>query len=218
MHSRLYTSFVEKAAAKSSNQPSQTNAERSYETRSALVAAALESLVAIGYARTTGVEVCRRADLTRGALNHHFPDFGHLLASALGAAYERLLVPVELPEELGPLESRVHQAQDRIAQPEFKAVVELWLASQNDPNLGEMLAEAMAQGAGLFEPQSMLDQPAQDMSAETQRVFWTISETFIGLGVGIATNGGRRLAHHDAVVELMLELARSSDQRTQSLP
>lgn len=199
-----------------SQQTSVPNEVRSAATRAALVDAALDALVEVGYARTTGVEICRRAGVTRGALQHHFPAFGQLLASALGAAYDRLLAPVAVPPEVGPLERWVHQAEARVGAPEFKAIIELWLGSQNDPELSEVLAEAMAQGSLLFDPSMILSSEVPRGDDRSERIYRTINEALVGLGVGIATNGGRQLGHHDAVVETLLDLARSTDATNRS--
>src|SRR5678815_5611624 len=50
-----------------------TQQQRREETRRALLDAAVESLIEVGFARTTTLEVQRRADVSRGALLHHFP-------------------------------------------------------------------------------------------------------------------------------------------------
>ena len=42
--------------------------------RARLIAATRQSLMDHGYGRTTAVDVCRQAGVTRGALFHHFPD------------------------------------------------------------------------------------------------------------------------------------------------
>lgn len=194
------------------SQTSVPNEVRRAATHAALVEATLESLVDVGYVRTTGVEVCRRAGVTRGALQYHFPDFGQLLASALGVAYDRLLVPAPVPPGVGPLERWVHQVRARVGAPEFKAILELWLGAQNDPDLGEVLAGAIAHGSILFTPSMVLSAEDTGTDPSTDRIYRTINEAFIGLGVGIATNGGRALGHHDAVVDTLLELARTTDQ------
>src|ERR1700742_690465 len=58
-------------------------ADRSAAMRTRLVAAAKASLMDSGYARTTAVEVCARAGVTRGALFHHFEDLSALFAATL---------------------------------------------------------------------------------------------------------------------------------------
>jgi AcrR family transcriptional regulator len=50
-----------------------TQVEMSERTKAALREAAIDSLCELGYVKTTGVEIARRAGVTRGALHHHFP-------------------------------------------------------------------------------------------------------------------------------------------------
>ena len=58
-------------------------AQRSAETRTALVRAARRLFAAQGYAGTATEEVVRRARVTRGALYHHFRDKRDLFAAVL---------------------------------------------------------------------------------------------------------------------------------------
>src|SRR5512146_1580663 len=60
-----------------------TQQQRRDETRRALLDATVESLIEVGFARTTTLEVQRRADVSRGALLHHFPSKAELLVAAV---------------------------------------------------------------------------------------------------------------------------------------
>jgi AcrR family transcriptional regulator len=60
-----------------------TQEERSAETRARLIEAALDLLVERGYATVTETEIAKRAGVTRGALNHHFPSKDDLIAQAV---------------------------------------------------------------------------------------------------------------------------------------
>jgi AcrR family transcriptional regulator len=60
-----------------------TQQQRREETRRALLDAAVESLIEVGFARTTTLEVQRRAEVSRGALLHHFPSKAELLVAAV---------------------------------------------------------------------------------------------------------------------------------------
>src|SRR5437773_8551518 len=60
-----------------------TQQQRRDETRRALLDAAVESLIEVGFSRTTTLEVQRRADVSRGALLHHFPSKAELLVAAV---------------------------------------------------------------------------------------------------------------------------------------
>src|SRR5512144_1744818 len=60
-----------------------TQQQRREETRRALLDAAVQSLIEVGFARTTTLEVQRRAGVSRGALLHHFPSKAELLVAAV---------------------------------------------------------------------------------------------------------------------------------------
>jgi AcrR family transcriptional regulator len=73
-----------KAAAKlEAIRAPRTQQQRREETRRALLDAAVESLIEVGFARTTTLEVQRRAEVSRGALLHHFPSKAELLVAAI---------------------------------------------------------------------------------------------------------------------------------------
>jgi AcrR family transcriptional regulator len=80
-----------------------TQQQRRDETRRVLLDAAVESLVEVGYARTTTLEVQRRANASRGALLHHFPSKTELLVAAVDhlaemRARELKALATELPQ------------------------------------------------------------------------------------------------------------------------
>src|SRR5258705_13539848 len=80
-----------------------TQQQRREETRRALLDAAVESLIEVGFARTTTLEVQRRAEVSRGALLHHFPSKAELLVAAVAhlaemRAKELKQLSVGLPE------------------------------------------------------------------------------------------------------------------------
>src|SRR5580693_949170 len=80
-----------------------TQQQRRDETRRALLDAVVESLIEVGFARTTTLEVQRRADVSRGALLHHFPSKAELLVAAVDhlaemRARELRLLALELPK------------------------------------------------------------------------------------------------------------------------
>jgi AcrR family transcriptional regulator len=68
-----------------------SNETRSAEMRAALIEAAIRSLCAIGYSKTTTHEICRRAGATSGAIQHHFGSKDELILATL----ERLRVEME---------------------------------------------------------------------------------------------------------------------------
>jgi AcrR family transcriptional regulator len=192
------------------------NDARSDATRERLIEATVSALTERGYSNTTGVEVCRRAGLTRGALNHHFPEFAGLLIATLETLYGQLLARSS-DSTGGPLERVVADAHLRVSQPQFKAVIELWLASRNDAELGARLAEAIAKGSARFSPAMVLaGQQAQSATPAFEAAYRTIVEALIGIGLGRATGNGQPMAHEPMVLQVLTDLAREQDQQQQT--
>lgn len=118
-----------------------TQAERSAETRARLLDATIACLVERGYAGTTTLAVCERAGVSHGSLLHHYRTRERLLGAALEALYARLREPVlralaDLPEGEARVDALVELMWGAFGAPEFKAVVELWLAAANQPDVG----------------------------------------------------------------------------------
>jgi AcrR family transcriptional regulator len=118
-----------------------TQAERSSETRSRLIDATIGCLVERGYTGTTTMAVCERAGVSHGSLLYHYGTREQLLGAALDATYERLRTPVmeaiaKLPEGEARVDALVELLWGAFGAPEFKAVVELWLAAANQPDVG----------------------------------------------------------------------------------
>jgi AcrR family transcriptional regulator len=117
-----------------------TQAERTAETRSRLVEATIDCLIELGYQGTTTLAVCKRAGVSHGSLLYHYGTRERLLGAALEAVYERLRNPVieaigQLPEGEERIEALVELMWDAFGAPEFKAVIELWLAAANQPGV-----------------------------------------------------------------------------------
>ncbi|MFT7687720.1 MAG: AcrR family transcriptional regulator [Candidatus Azotimanducaceae bacterium] len=189
-------------------QSNNRNDAKSNATRSRLVASTIDSLMEIGFTKTTGVEVCRRAGLTRGALNHHFPDFADLLVETIRCLYLKLL-NIKSAGDFGLLEQILMDSHTRVIQPEFKAVIELWLASRNDEAFGSRLAQAIASSAELFSLEMMLvGKSKQKIPKEFEPIYRTIMEALIGVGLGRAVGKGQPLAHESMVLEFLQNLTR----------
>jgi len=134
--------------------PRRSQAERSAETRGRLVEATIRCLVERGYSGTTTLAVCREAGVSHGSLLHHFGTREQLLGAALEAVYARLRSRVvagleALPAGDARVEALVEVMWSAFGAPEFKAVVELWLAAANQPDVSwAVWPEARAFDAG----------------------------------------------------------------------
>lgn len=188
-----------------------TQAERSREMRARLIQAAIDSLIEQGHARTTAVEVCKRAGVTRGALHHHFDDLAALLAAAMSEAYDRYFVPRE-EAALGSLEAWVDRAWSRLQRPQFKAVIEVWLAARNQPELEPGLRPAIEKYQRLFSIDGNAVLRKRFKGSRKMQAFYRLAaETMIGLALGRATSpAGRPLAHEALVVAQLRELAKQA--------
>jgi AcrR family transcriptional regulator len=142
-----------------------TQQQRREETRRALLDAAVESLIEVGFARTTTLEVQRRAEVSRGALLHHFPSKAELLVAAVDhlaemraremKAFASQLPPdgTEPPAETGRRaehapggDARTGAVLDLLWQcfsgTFFKVSMELRTAARTDPELRRVLTVA----------------------------------------------------------------------------
>ena len=122
---------------------------RSLATRARLLDAAIETLVAQGYAALTTTEVCRRAGLSQGALFKHFAS----KAGLLGALAERLFAALiedfraafgAAPRQGDRLGAALGQLSRSFAEPRLLAALELYTAARTDALLRAQLAPVLA--------------------------------------------------------------------------
>lgn len=132
--------------------PRRTQAERTAETRRALLDATLEALVDVGFKGTTTTEVARRAGVSVGALQGHFPTKVGLLSAAVDFALNRRIQEFEvLMAGLDSAADKLDEAVDLLwsmyCGPTFTATHELWVAARTDPDLAPAVIETDRQFA-----------------------------------------------------------------------
>lgn len=123
-----------------------TQAERTAETRRALLDATFDALVEVGYKATTTTEVAHRAGVSLGALLHHFPTKADLLTGAVAHSFGRRIEDYGLlMADLDPAADKLDAAIDLLwsmyARPTFTAWHELWVAARTDPDLAAPMIE-----------------------------------------------------------------------------
>jgi AcrR family transcriptional regulator len=84
-----------------------SHAARTAETRARLIAAVVESIAEVGFARTTAPEIARRAGVTWGAVQHHFGGKDGMLVAVLDDSFRRFAERLEaIPVEGTSVERR----------------------------------------------------------------------------------------------------------------
>jgi len=124
--------------------PVRTQAERRASTQHAILDATVETLLEIGYAKTTTNEISRRAGVSHGILFRYWPTKGELLAAASGRLLERLIegyrrLDRESASELS-VKAAVERMWDTHQSREQAARTELLVASRTEPELAAAMA------------------------------------------------------------------------------
>ncbi|MEU0534211.1 TetR/AcrR family transcriptional regulator [Amycolatopsis tolypomycina] len=117
-----------------------TQAQRREQTRTALLDATIDCLVEVGYARTSVQEICARAGVSKGAVQHHFTAKAELMAAAVEHLTTKLRRQLAASlEDLPSGGSGVAAAIDLLwagySGTLSTAVTELWVAARTDPEL-----------------------------------------------------------------------------------
>lgn len=133
---------MQSTAAKPRKSADAAPPERSIRDR--ILDAAVQSLIEQGAARTTTLEVQRKAEVSRGALLHHFPTHAELLSATVVDLVRRNEQSVfELLDKLQSAPDAVERAIRALAlmmaQPPFMAELELWALARTDEGLREAL-------------------------------------------------------------------------------
>ncbi|MEU2258515.1 TetR/AcrR family transcriptional regulator [Nocardia xishanensis] len=118
----------------------ETQAQRRARMRTRLLDAAIESLVEVGYAGTTTLEVQNRAGVPRGTLQHHFPTKPDLLAGAVEHLAARRLEQLTtefaaIPDDADRLATAVDLTMRMFSGSSFLAALEIWVGARTDHEL-----------------------------------------------------------------------------------
>ena len=124
-----------------------TQQQRRDETRRALLDATVESLIEVGFARTTTLEVQRRAETSRGALLHHFPSKTELLVAAVDhlaemRAAELKVLAAGLPDGRSRTDAVLDLLWQCFSGTFFQVTMELRTAARTDNELRPVLVAA----------------------------------------------------------------------------
>jgi len=143
--------------------PRRTQTERSADTRSRLIQAAITCLYRTGYSATTITTVAEEAGVSRGAMTHQFPAKTDLMLAVVQSVFEddsnlyNAAVASMTPRQWS--QSFPRTMWNIISRPSGIAVMEIMLASRSDPGLAKKLRAL----------QTDIDKRAHKWSAERVR-------------------------------------------------
>ncbi|MGE5612636.1 MAG: TetR/AcrR family transcriptional regulator [Nitrososphaerales archaeon] len=125
-----------------------TQEERSQQTREAILEAAGQCVRELGYAKVRLADIARAAQLTTGALQHHFADKDELMRSVAISAFEQIEHTVtSVGEQPGTLNQRITACVALMTSiyesSRVLAAFEIIYATREDPAYRESLQEAL---------------------------------------------------------------------------
>lgn len=117
-----------------------TQEQRREQTRTALLDATISCLVELGYARTSVQEICARAGVSKGALQHHYAAKSELMAAAVQhltdqLKQQRIAEVQHLPEGADRISAAIDTLWEAYSGTLATAVTELWVAARTDQEL-----------------------------------------------------------------------------------
>lgn len=130
----------------------QTQEERTEAMRARLIAAAIDSLYRLGFAKTTTAVVAANAGVSRGAMLHHFPAKDDLLMAVVAHVRETSLAASlrALEEIADPVERFLAVPSlgwDNFQTPTNIASLEIWMATRSNPELRPLFLREQAVAA-----------------------------------------------------------------------
>ncbi|WP_245788485.1 TetR/AcrR family transcriptional regulator [Amycolatopsis marina] len=155
--------------------------------------ATIECLVDVGYARTSMQEICARAGVSKGAVQHHFNDKAELMAAAVEHLTDRLkaqrLAEVDdLPAGAERVRTAIDLLWETYSGTLSTAVTELWVAARTDPDLrAAMRPVDRALGRSVLENIATVAGPVPREKVET--LFWLTVNLTRGLALDAELGG-----------------------------
>jgi AcrR family transcriptional regulator len=131
-----------------------TQAERSETTRTALLEAAIDSLLKRGYAATTTRGVAKLANVSQGAQQHHFPSKSSLVTAAISHMVQKIAAQSAGQLDLVQNErARAEQLIDRLWEahnlPLARAVFSIFHMAREDVEISRHIGKTLSDGVAL---------------------------------------------------------------------
>ncbi|PAL21479.1 TetR/AcrR family transcriptional regulator [Sphingopyxis sp. GW247-27LB] len=164
---------------------------KSATTRARIIDATVRCLVKYGYARTTTLKVAEEADVSRGAMMHHFENAAALIyATAEELHQRRLKSHVRRAKEFDHQQTSkiVHQSWDQFTSPNFTAFLELAMAARTDQNLASILLPLQREYSERWYRQAIELYPEWEDATEEFDLAFSLSQiTLQGMALALVT-------------------------------
>lgn len=170
-----------------------TQAERSAQTRTALLDATVDCLIELGYARTSVHEICARAGVSKGAQQHHFTTKADLMAAAVEHLTHRIGEEiVDAAGSLPPGPQRIERGVELLWQgfsgTLSAAVMELWVAARTDAELKAAI-RPVDRALGKSTLALFTSLTGESPSERTETLFWLTVNLIRGLALDAEIGG-----------------------------
>ena len=121
-----------------------TQAERRQETQSAILKAAMQTLVEEGYAGFSAIGVAARAGVSRGAQEHYYPKKIDLIVAATKHALDEAIAHARATSfTIGSPETAIEEflaeSEAFFFAPAFMALMEIVIVARSDQALGKII-------------------------------------------------------------------------------
>nr|WP_236788488.1 TetR/AcrR family transcriptional regulator [Amycolatopsis sp. GM8] len=170
-----------------------TQAQRREQTRAALLDATIDCLVELGYARTSMQEICLRAGVSKGAVQHHFAGKAELMATAVEHLTTKRMTALAaslgtLPRGADAIPAAVDMLWAGYSGALATAATELWIAARTDPVLRAAIRpvdRAMGRAA-LASIRTVADEVPPE---QVETLFWLTVNLMRGLALDAELGG-----------------------------
>jgi AcrR family transcriptional regulator len=190
--------------------PRRTQEERSEETRTKLIQAAIQCISDLGYSRTTLTEITRRAGVSVGAAQHHFPSKTDLIFATINYVFTEMhMFLAEMPHTSRSIEERIDHLLNNywawFSSPTYLAAWELIIGARQDEQLFAMIRQRIATGGK--EIDQMWRKTFADSGVDDEQLHATVQftfETLRGMALHRVLKPGE--AHHRQMLDRLRKM------------
>lgn len=164
---------------------------KSATMRARIIDATIRCLVKFGYARTTTLKVAEEADVSRGAMMHHFDSAAALIYATADELHQRRLkAHIRRAREFDHQQTSklVHQSWEQFQSPNFIAFLELSMAARTDESLAAILTPLQREYSQRWYRQALELYPEWGEASDEFDLAFSLSQTTLhGLAVALLT-------------------------------